>query len=63
MLYYVDSNNSKIEVPLVKKGIAWWTDKHVKFRNPAGNSNLTLAFQGDICTQFTGLYARRLELQ
>ncbi|XP_039904809.1 cell cycle control protein 50A-like [Simochromis diagramma] len=45
VLYYVDSNNSKIEVPLVKKGIAWWTDKHVKFRNPAGNSNLTLAFQ------------------
>lgn len=29
----------------MKKGIAWWTDKNVKFRNPAGD-NLTAAFQG-----------------
>uniref|UniRef100_A0A3Q0QUS6 Cell cycle control protein n=1 Tax=Amphilophus citrinellus TaxID=61819 RepID=A0A3Q0QUS6_AMPCI len=46
VLYYIDSNNSQSEVPLVKKGIAWWTDKHVKFKNPGGNSNLTAAFQG-----------------
>ncbi|KAM9355721.1 cell cycle control protein 50A-like [Pholidichthys leucotaenia] len=45
-LYYLDANNSKTAVPLVKKGIAWWTDKNVKFRNPSGNSNLTIAFQG-----------------
>lgn len=31
----------------MKKGIAWWTDKHVKFRNPGGNPNLTSAFQGE----------------
>lgn len=35
---------------MVKKGIAWWTDKHVKFRNPGGNENLTAAFQGAVHT-------------
>lgn len=45
-LYYIDSNGTSNAVPLVKKGIAWWTDKHVKFRNPGGNDNLTVAFQG-----------------
>ncbi|XP_056151682.1 cell cycle control protein 50A-like [Lampris incognitus] len=46
-LYYIDSNDTKTPIPLVKKGIAWWTDKHVKFRNPSGSSNnLTAAFQG-----------------
>ncbi|KAJ3613675.1 hypothetical protein NHX12_019921 [Muraenolepis orangiensis] len=40
------ANGSKTPVALVKKGIAWWTDKHVKFRNPGGNGNLTAAFQG-----------------
>ncbi|KAL4624074.1 cell cycle control protein 50A-like [Arapaima gigas] len=46
-LFYIDSNGSRTQIPLVKKGIAWWTDKHVKFRNPNGNvSNLTVAFQG-----------------
>ncbi|XP_072296370.1 cell cycle control protein 50A-like [Eucyclogobius newberryi] len=45
-LYYVDSNGKRSLVPLVKKGIAWWSDAHVKFRNPSGNSNLTIAFQG-----------------
>ncbi|XP_010877447.1 cell cycle control protein 50A [Esox lucius] len=44
-LYYIDPNGSRTAIPLVKKGIAWWTDKHVKFRNPAGN-NLTVVFQG-----------------
>lgn len=46
-LYYVDASGNQTAVPLVKKGIAWWTDKHVKFRNPAGGANLTAAFQGD----------------
>ncbi|XP_071377943.1 cell cycle control protein 50A-like isoform X2 [Centroberyx affinis] len=46
-LYYIDANGSRTAIPLVKKGIAWWTDKHVKFRNPGGNNNnLTAAFQG-----------------
>uniref|UniRef100_A0A8C4DEP1 Cell cycle control protein n=2 Tax=Dicentrarchus labrax TaxID=13489 RepID=A0A8C4DEP1_DICLA len=43
-LYHIDSNNTRNTIPLVKKGIAWWTDKHVKFRNPG--ENLTAAFQG-----------------
>lgn len=46
-LYYIDPNGTRTQIPLVKKGIAWWTDKHVKFRNPGGNnSNLTASFQG-----------------
>ncbi|CAB1330735.1 unnamed protein product [Coregonus sp. 'balchen'] len=46
-LYYIDPNGSRTAIPLVKKGIAWWTDKHVKFRNPSGNNNnLTVVFQG-----------------
>lgn len=46
-LIYLDPNGTRITIPLMKKGIAWWTDKHVKFRNPGGsNSNLTAVFQG-----------------
>ncbi|KAL6477778.1 hypothetical protein MHYP_G00136130 [Metynnis hypsauchen] len=45
-LYYIYPNGTKTFIPLVKKGIAWWTDKHVKFRNPAGNNdNLTITFK------------------
>ncbi|XP_051951749.1 transmembrane protein 30Ab [Xyrauchen texanus] len=44
-LFYMDPNGTKIQIPLIKKGIAWWTDKHVKFRNPGGsNPNLTAVF-------------------
>lgn len=46
-LYYIDPSGNQTAVPLVKKGIAWWTDKHVKFRNPAGGANLSVVFQGD----------------
>lgn len=46
-LYYID-NGTKVLIPVVKKGIAWWTDKHVKFRNPGGNDNLTVVFQGAV---------------
>uniref|UniRef100_A0A4W5MUJ8 Cell cycle control protein n=1 Tax=Hucho hucho TaxID=62062 RepID=A0A4W5MUJ8_9TELE len=45
-LYYIDPNGTRIQIPLMKKGIAWWTDKNVKFKNPGGNPNLTSAFQG-----------------
>ncbi|KAM9435939.1 cell cycle control protein 50A-like [Clarias gariepinus] len=46
-LIYLDPNGTRITIPLVKKGIAWWTDKHVKFRNPiSGSSNLSTVFQG-----------------
>lgn len=53
-LYYIDPSGNQTAVPLVKKGIAWWTDKHVKFRNPAGSANLSVVFQGDsskLCKQ------------
>lgn len=46
-LFYNDPNGTKVQIHLTKTGIAWWTDKHVKFRNPGGNNpNLTVAFQG-----------------
>lgn len=44
-LFFVQNNGNITRIPLVKKGIAWWTDKNVKFRNPAVD-NLTAAFQG-----------------
>uniref|UniRef100_A0A8C7KDB2 Cell cycle control protein n=1 Tax=Oncorhynchus kisutch TaxID=8019 RepID=A0A8C7KDB2_ONCKI len=43
-LCYIDPNGTRIQIPL--KGIAWWTDKHVKFSNPGGSPNLTSVFQG-----------------
>ncbi|XP_067097560.1 cell cycle control protein 50A-like [Osmerus mordax] len=46
-LFYFDPNGTRVQIPLMRKGIAWWTDKHVKFRNPdANNPNLTAVFQG-----------------
>lgn len=46
-LFYNDPDGAKVRVPLTNTGIAWWTDKHVKFRNPgANNANLTAVFQG-----------------
>ncbi|CAN8204616.1 unnamed protein product [Coccothraustes coccothraustes] len=45
-LYRID-NDTRIPITLIKKGIAWWTDKNVKFRNPTGDgNNLTALFQG-----------------
>ncbi|MBZ3871672.1 Cell cycle control protein 50B [Sciurus carolinensis] len=36
-----------VEVPLDRAAIAWWTDYHVKFRNPPlVNGSLALAFRG-----------------
>ncbi|XP_068454921.1 cell cycle control protein 50A-like [Clinocottus analis] len=46
-LFYNDPNGTKVQIPLNTTGIAWWTDKHVKFGNPGGdNANLTAVFQG-----------------
>ncbi|XP_038160855.1 cell cycle control protein 50A-like isoform X1 [Cyprinodon tularosa] len=46
-LFYNDPNGTKVQVPLTATEIAWWTDKHVKFRNPGGEgSDLAAAFQG-----------------
>lgn len=48
-LIYNFPNGTTITIPLMRKGIAWWTDKHVKFRNPGGNdNNLTTAFAGGL---------------
>uniref|UniRef100_A0A1A8DX42 Cell cycle control protein n=1 Tax=Nothobranchius kadleci TaxID=1051664 RepID=A0A1A8DX42_NOTKA len=44
-LYYVEPSGTLNAVPLAKKGIAWWTDRNVKFRNPAG-VDLPTAFKG-----------------
>lgn len=46
-LYYKDNDLEPkfIPVPLLNTGIAWPTDKTVKFRNPPG-SNLIVAFNG-----------------
>lgn len=44
-LYYMD-NGTRTIIPMAKKGIAWQKDKYKKFRNPSGNKNLTVAFQG-----------------
>ncbi|XP_034018514.1 cell cycle control protein 50A-like [Thalassophryne amazonica] len=46
-LFYIEPNGTKTRIPLKKMGIAWPTDKHVKFKNPGGNNqNLTAVFQG-----------------
>ncbi|NXS85701.1 CC50C protein, partial [Erpornis zantholeuca] len=43
-LFY-NHNSSVIQVPLLKTGNSWWTDKNVKFRNPE-SYNLSSAFAG-----------------
>lgn len=43
-LFY-NHNSSVIQVPLLKTGNSWWTDKNVKFRNPK-SYNLSSAFAG-----------------
>lgn len=43
-LFY-NFNSSVIQVPLLKTGNSWWTDKNVKFRNPQSH-NLSSAFAG-----------------
>ncbi|XP_057707490.1 transmembrane protein 30C [Corythoichthys intestinalis] len=45
--HYLGSGNSKYEVPLLRKGISWYTDKNVKYRNPrVENLSLTEVFEG-----------------
>ncbi|XP_037551053.1 cell cycle control protein 50A [Nematolebias whitei] len=46
-LSYIDVNGTLNPIDLQKKGIAWWTDKHVKFKNPPG-ANLSVAFQDTV---------------
>lgn len=46
-LTYHDSSGPRGQVPLLRRGITWYTDKNVKFRNPT-SENMTLAqvFEG-----------------
>ncbi|XP_006130745.1 cell cycle control protein 50C-like [Pelodiscus sinensis] len=44
LFYYVNSSTA-IQVPLLKNGNSWWSDKNVKFRNPT-SYNLSSAFAG-----------------
>ncbi|XP_023446213.1 cell cycle control protein 50A isoform X2 [Dasypus novemcinctus] len=45
-LFLVGNDSDPMPIPLKKKGIAWWTDKNVKFRNPPGEESLEERFQG-----------------
>ncbi|KAL1789195.1 cell cycle control protein 50C isoform X1 [Sigmodon hispidus] len=44
-LLYTLNSSIHIQVPLLKSGLTWWTDKYVKFRNPR-SSDLASAFAG-----------------
>lgn len=41
-----ESDPTPVQIPLKRKGIAWWTDKNVKFRNPPGKESLEEKFKG-----------------
>ncbi|KAL7881450.1 hypothetical protein AOLI_G00082980 [Acnodon oligacanthus] len=45
-LTYHPPAGDAVNVPLYRKGITWYTDKNVKFRNPSTNTTLQQAFQG-----------------
>ena len=47
-LFLVSNGSYWTSIPLKNKGIAWWTDKNVKFRNPPGEGSLKERFQGKI---------------
>lgn len=48
-LFLVGNGSYLTYIPLKKKGIAWWTDKNVKFRNPPGGEiPLEERFKGKI---------------
>uniref|UniRef100_A0A9L0JPL5 Cell cycle control protein n=1 Tax=Equus asinus TaxID=9793 RepID=A0A9L0JPL5_EQUAS len=47
ILSYKLNSSVHIQVPMLRSGITWWTDKYVKFRNPS-SSNLSSAFAGEI---------------
>lgn len=44
-LYFLNNGDRK-EVPLLKTGIAWSSDKNIKFRNPDAPQGLKKAFEG-----------------
>ncbi|XP_051006042.1 cell cycle control protein 50C [Acomys russatus] len=44
-LSYNLNSSVQIEVPMLKSGLAWWTDKYIKFQNPR-TSDLASTFAG-----------------
>ncbi|XP_075710555.1 cell cycle control protein 50C-like [Rhinoderma darwinii] len=46
ILIYQPDSNSIIQVPLLKTGNTWWSDKNVKFSNPKPHDDLVQAFAG-----------------
>ncbi|KAJ8410023.1 hypothetical protein AAFF_G00210640 [Aldrovandia affinis] len=47
ILRYHPVERTPVEVPLFRKGIAWYTDKNIKFRNPkVSNDTLPQIFEG-----------------
>lgn len=55
-LYLIGNESESTPIPLKKKGIAWWTDKNVKFRNPSGDIPLEERFKGKILFIFLKIY-------
>ncbi|XP_007536821.1 cell cycle control protein 50C-like isoform X2 [Erinaceus europaeus] len=47
ILSYNFNSSEDIKVPMLNQGIAWWTDKYVKFQNPSFN-DLPSAFEGTV---------------
>ncbi|XP_056145521.1 transmembrane protein 30C [Lampris incognitus] len=48
-LVYHRPEGVAVQVPLFRKGITWYTDKNIKYRNPPkGNQTLAQAFQGTV---------------
>uniref|UniRef100_A0A2I3MBH6 Cell cycle control protein 50A n=1 Tax=Papio anubis TaxID=9555 RepID=A0A2I3MBH6_PAPAN len=45
-LFLIGNDSYPVPIALKKKGIAWWTDKNVKFRNPPGGDSLEERFKG-----------------
>ncbi|KAL0963464.1 hypothetical protein UPYG_G00306700 [Umbra pygmaea] len=47
LTYHSAEGSPDVHVPLFRKGISWYTDKNVKFRNPKiNNETLTQVFEG-----------------
>ncbi|XP_053312911.1 cell cycle control protein 50C-like [Spea bombifrons] len=46
ILSYHPNTSAAIQVPVLKTGNTWWSDKNVKFRNPKPEENLIQAFAG-----------------
>lgn len=46
--FEVTFSNRTRQISLSKLGIAWSSDKRIRFQNPHGTNNLTLAFEGTV---------------